>query len=670
MLSPRGKEKMKFKDSIKGFFKSIVTLGRSHSTRDSTFKEPPLTERRSNSFKNLRKDKSAPTTPLSARGPSKTNYDISPIEKKGRLRSSEVTLKITSLSFTTDEEKLSELRKEASIPIRAWSDTGPKSARGPQRKPSADIYDAPTRSSITNTPNSAFSTEELNEALLAFNDPSLSLHISTANGHSRNNSNSNCSTATSSPVNFSNGKPETPTETGVSPNKSTFVARRRSFIRKKSAAHKSEVSDGILLQTSADNQPTISVDVPSPTNTSQDTCKDFHSEYETNSDNNSSTYDEDEESIMSQAPPQPFNLDEYSKDEYSHYSVSIEASSNHNLSGMKRDEDQQTLDHIYEYTISNKIDELRSLLLLNPEYSECVFKDGSLPLHHASRHNRQQIVEMLLDEPFHCDPNCKDANDSTPLHWASAHAATDAVLSLCRKGATVNIRDKFGKGPLHLAIAKKCYRGANVLLLYGGDINFKRADGSSAFHIACELGDISTIEWLGTKDKVMANSRDKQGETPLLRAATQGKLEVVEYIMKTQLMSWNARDDKQQSLMHRAAFYGYYDLISRIAYINPAACKTMLNEHDRSGDTPLHMAVKRDHFRECKLLCKMGADPMLVNRVGDNALHVAVKFKRVKVARYLYMTSRASADVKNKKNDTPKLMAKRLGGDLWNQIFT
>ncbi len=83
-------------------------------------------------------------------------------------------------------------------------------------------------------------------------------------------------------------------------------------------------------------------------------------------------------------------------------------------------------------------------------------------------------------------------------------------------------------------------------------------------------------------------------------------------------------------------------------------------EPDRNADTPLHMAVKRDHFREVKLLCKMGADPGLKNKNGDTSLHLAIKYKRTKIARYLYMTAKQVADVKNKRSETPRLMAKRM----------
>lgn len=365
-------------------------------------------------------------------------------------------------------------------------------------------------------------------------------------------------------------------------------------------------------------------------------------------------YDEEYESVVGSVPPPVFTIDEYTNHSLLSYDGKFSSSS-------VLAEEKTLQARIHELAIQGSIEELRSLLQQNPEHVQCSDRDGSTPLHQAGRHNRANVIEMLIAEPFYADINCKDFNDSTPLHWAAVHGALDAILALCRNGAQINIRDKYGKGPLHLAIVKRCYRGANIMLLYGADINFKRADGSSAFHIACELGDIPTIEWLVTKDKVMVNCRDKQGETPLLRAATQGKLEVVEYIMKTELMSWNTRDDKQQSLLHRAAFYGYYDLISRIAFINPTACKIMLNEPDRSGETPLHMAVKRDHFREVKLLCKMGADPSMMNRNGDTPLHLAIKYNRIKIARYLYMTAKEVADIKNKRTETPRSMAKRLG---------
>lgn len=50
----------------------------------------------------------------------------------------------------------------------------------------------------------------------------------------------------------------------------------------------------------------------------------------------------------------------------------------------------------------------------------------------------------------------------------------------------MNVRDVYGYVPLHITIRKKYFECAQVLLSHGANVNFKKSDGSTALHMACE----------------------------------------------------------------------------------------------------------------------------------------------------------------------------------------
>jgi hypothetical protein len=75
--------------------------------------------------------------------------------------------------------------------------------------------------------------------------------------------------------------------------------------------------------------------------------------------------------------------------------------------------------------------------------------DGNTPLHFAASKGCAEVARLLLRHG--ADPNAQDKKGSTPLHDAASEGHVDVVRLLLEHGADPSIRNRDGKTPLDLA---------------------------------------------------------------------------------------------------------------------------------------------------------------------------------------------------------------------------
>jgi len=135
----------------------------------------------------------------------------------------------------------------------------------------------------------------------------------------------------------------------------------------------------------------------------------------------------------------------------------------------------------------------------------------------------------------------------------------------------INIQDKNGRTPLHLAVM------SNMI-----DINKK----------------CNAIERLTSVPTCRTNIKDNEGYTPLYSSVVRREgIEVVIALTLTRDFDPNQTDEEKRTVLHQAASQGNITLIHLFAHK-----KCDIKAEDRDGNTPLQIANANDNFDAMKVL--------------------------------------------------------------------
>ncbi|WCR58321.1 ankyrin repeat domain-containing protein [Wolbachia endosymbiont of Ctenocephalides felis wCfeJ] len=157
------------------------------------------------------------------------------------------------------------------------------------------------------------------------------------------------------------------------------------------------------------------------------------------------------------------------------------------------------------------------------------------PLHLAAAKGRLEIVQYLIEDKK-VDLNVADWLNRTILHLASQYGKLEVVQYLVDKGADLNVVDKDGRAPLHLAAMIDLFdkddrlKTVRYLVDNGASLNAADKDGMMPLHWAALEGRLEIVKYL-VDNVADLDAANKDGMTPLHLAALKGRLEIVKYLV-------------------------------------------------------------------------------------------------------------------------------------------
>jgi cytohesin len=219
-------------------------------------------------------------------------------------------------------------------------------------------------------------------------------------------------------------------------------------------------------------------------------------------------------------------------------------------SDIQQDSDIQLLKQVKQ----GNVEEVEQLLKAgaDPNFRD---EDNRTPLHFAAKRGDTAVVATLRIRRI--DPNMRyddsniwhkelvpfftrradldvwDCNNQTPLHFASEQGHVAVVSVFLNEGACQDIRDHNHQTPLHLAAKQGHVAVVSVFLAKGAnlDLDFRDKDGKTPLCLAVEKGYVPIVTALLAKG-ANPNVCYKNGKTLLMQAYELGDTDILTLLRK------------------------------------------------------------------------------------------------------------------------------------------
>lgn len=270
--------------------------------------------------------------------------------------------------------------------------------------------------------------------------------------------------------------------------------------------------------------------------------------------------------------------------------------------------------------------EIVQLLVAYKPLIDSISKIGKTPLIYAAQEGHIEACEVLLKAG--ASPLINDVDGWNAMHWAAINGKNEIVKILSVQKALIDSKDKKGATPLKFAESFEHLDTYEALLKVGANPPTADEHGMNAMHWAADYGKTEIVKLLLTYTQYI-DSKAKNGATPLMIAADQGHVEVCIALMKGGA-NLTATNEYGESAMHRAAKEGKVEIVRLLS-----AHKQLVDFKDIDGSTPLMLAAKQGHSVVCEVLLKTGANPLAVDKYGDNAMQLAESTGKSEVVKML-----------------------------------
>ncbi|GJQ66387.1 hypothetical protein Trydic_g4412 [Trypoxylus dichotomus] len=256
--------------------------------------------------------------------------------------------------------------------------------------------------------------------------------------------------------------------------------------------------------------------------------------------------------------------------------------------------------------------------------------ETNTPLHIAVLNNRVDEVRELLKLP-ETECNALNHREETPLFLSLKNKCSDElILTLIDHGVNVQICNKKGTTPLHLAVQRRSTAVVTRLIEEGASVNLKDPrNGCTPLHIAIAQGRYYNIEEL-FKWKASMETKNYFGQAPLVYGLCKESGDRIISTLIDHGCDVCVADNKGFTSLHYAS-YKKSTFIAQKLIENGANIDFM----NYKGDTPLHMGVLEGNLEYvCLLLC-YGASVNECNYLGKTPFHEAISFEFESIAQHL-----------------------------------
>lgn len=255
---------------------------------------------------------------------------------------------------------------------------------------------------------------------------------------------------------------------------------------------------------------------------------------------------------------------------------------------------------------------------------------------------------------------------NTPFIWAAFHGFVEIMEYLLQRGADIEAISNDGhKTALLLASYGGHADAVEVLLRSGAQINAANSRGDTSIAIASYMNHVTVVDVLLKRRANLLLATKEHKYTPLHLAAYKGYTDVVSLFLDSddehvhEIV--NSKDKEGNSPMMLASIQGHGEVLRLL--LDHESCDQSLI--DNIGNSAVILAANRGHLECLEILEEYGLDLDHTNSLGQTALFRAVLKSHVKALHHL-LTRGASVDIQDGSGFTAleKAIYSKLSGPL------
>ena len=240
------------------------------------------------------------------------------------------------------------------------------------------------------------------------------------------------------------------------------------------------------------------------------------------------------------------------------------------------------------------------------------------PIHFGALSDNVEIMKYFHE--LGCDLKIPDIDGRTPLQCAIGYGKVEMVKYFHDVGHDLNNPIYRGFTPFLLAVYYSCLEVIEFLASVLENPFSRLDNGLSAFHLAAKYGCHNSLTCLlkiknDPNVEILSTHPNLNKATPLHMAAQYGHLECVKV-----LTSFGSSPDVKRSdgytPIHLASENGYEKVVEHLAKFTDNPNQPLSVNFNLQNETPLKMAIKKNHFKVVQVLLKtlsekMNSDPIL-----------------------------------------------------------
>ncbi|XP_012055551.1 PREDICTED: ankyrin repeat and death domain-containing protein 1A-like [Atta cephalotes] len=242
---------------------------------------------------------------------------------------------------------------------------------------------------------------------------------------------------------------------------------------------------------------------------------------------------------------------------------------------------------------------------------------NDLLLHEAVIKNEADTVRKVLKETV--DVDSRNNYGRAPIHWAASRGNTEIIEMLIQAKCDIEARDKYGMRPLHMAAQHGHRDAVKMLINAGANVSAVNKKQHTLLMCGARGSNVAVVEYLADAvESLNGEATDSTGATALHHAAITGHPAVITALANIPRIVLDTTDKKGQTPLHCACAKEHLDAVEVLIGLG-----ANVDAQDNDGNTPLHVATRTRHTGIAQLLLKAGANTELIDAEGFTPLHVA-----------------------------------------------